>query len=337
MKRRTATSLGLLLLGLLPGCSRPGPPEAWDLLRRAEEAEQGVSYVGLLHTVTHFRQQRVACAVKVYRQAPDRERMEYQSEPLTGLVTGGDGGHRWYYDPAVGLTLEPARPLGANGAQWARLRRRNYRAEVTGTDRVAGRDTYLLSLTPRHPGNPSRRLWVDRQTGLILKQERYDAEGLLTTQTAFQAIDFRARLDPDLFAPPPSPEVHRASGEPPTWTRAQVEREVGFPVRLPQYVPPGYEVAGYDVHRCGCGCGMISAQVQYVDGLNMFSLFETDAAHASCLSPTGCPAHETGETPCFLADYGLAKSVSVLTTDPLFVVVGDLAEEELARIAGSLK
>jgi len=336
MNPRSAASLGLLLV-ILSGCSRPGPPEAWDLLRRAEEAEQGVSYVGLLHTVTHFRQQRVACTVKVYRQAPDQERMEYRSEPLAGLVTGCNAHHCWHYEPTAGLTLRPPHPAELKEEQRQELRRRNYRAEVTGTDRVAGRETYLLSLTPRHPGNPSRRLWVDKRTGLILKQERYNAEGLLTTQTAFQDIDFRARLDPNLFAPPPSPEVHRVSGATPPRTRAQVEREVGFSVRLPQYVPPGYEVAGYDIHRCGCGCGMISAQVQYVDGLNTFFLFETDAAHASCLSPAGCPAHETGETPCFLADYGLAKSVSVLTTNPLFVVVGDLAEEELARIAGSWK
>jgi hypothetical protein len=82
---------------------------------------------------------------------------------------------------------------------------------------------------------------------------------------------------------------------------------------------------------------MISAQLQYVDGLNCLTVFETSTQHPGCCSPQGCAGMAKGEPPCLLADYGYARFASVITTDPMFTAVGDLAQEELVRVVGGLR
>jgi len=331
------------LLGLLGGGGlllRPwyavGPPPlpAAEVLARALAAEANVDYSGVLRTVTLYQGQRVASTVRIYRQAPDRERLEYRSGELAGLVTVCNEHGRWQYDPTLAPTIRagPLRPA-EQGPRREELIRRNYLIACTGTGRVAGRPTYLLSLTPKHPGNPSRRLWVDQATFVVLRREDYAADGTLRTRTAFRRIHYRPRLGADLFDMPQPNYARLATHQVPAakpLTLEQVSAEVGFPVVKPAYLPPGYEYASAQVYRCPCGCGMISAQLQYVDGLNGLTVFETDSRHAGCSSPQGCAAK--GEPPCLLADYGYARIASVVTPDLTFTAVGDLPPEELRRV-----
>jgi outer membrane lipoprotein-sorting protein len=331
--------LGGLLLWQWRAVGAPPPPVA-ALLARALAAETSVDYTGVLHTVTFYQGQRVASTVRVYRQAPDRERMEYVSAELAGLVTGCNEHGCWQYDPTLARTIRsgPFRSA-AKGPRREDLIRRNYVIDCTGTDRVAGRPAYVLPLTPKHPGNPSRRLWVDQATFVVLRREDYTADGALRTQTTFREIDYRPRLAANLFDAPADPSRQVTAPVPAApMTLEQLSAEVGFPVIKTPYLPPGYEYASGQIYRCPCGCGMISAQLQYVDGLNCLTVFETGTQHAGCSSSGGCAGMMgNGQPPCLLADYGYARFASVVTTDPTFTAVGDLAQEELVRVVEGLR
>lgn len=331
--------LGILLLG--PWRTAETPPSAEEILARALKAEASVHYSGLLRTITLYQGREVASMVRVYHQAPDRERMEYESAELAGLLAGRNERGWWRYDLTLARTIL-AGPMQApnEGPRREDLIRRNYHLSYLGRSRVAGRPTYLLSLTPKHPGNPSRRLWVDQATFVILRREDYNPDGSRRTQTAFRQINYRPRFAADLFEAPtagrsrwitPSTRLEKPL------TLEQLSAKVGFPVVKLTYLPPGYQYVSGQVYRCPCGCGMMAAQLQYTDGLNCLTVFEMDAQHAGCSSPGSCVARSKGEPSCLLADYGYARFASVITPDLTFVAVGDLVQEELVRVVEGLR
>ncbi|HIE51102.1 MAG TPA: hypothetical protein EYP85_05030 [Armatimonadetes bacterium] len=336
--RRLRFSPWLILVGMLGWAEGNAAPTAWDLLAWAQAPS--VRYVGTMVTVTQFRQERIVSRVRVYYQGPQRERMEYLSGELAGAVWGRNERHFWRYDPVLKRVIVSPWPSEEKRPQRWALLRANYSVSLLPppVEPIAGRPVLALTLKPHHSANPWKRLWLDREKHVILKQELRDAQGTLLTQMQFQEINFDPPLEENLFALPHTKQITTVRVQPPRrLSPSQLGRLVGFKVVEPPYLPPGYVLEGYYAYHCPCGCQMISAQLQYTDGLNTLSIFETDRKHAGCFLPQGCPTVEGSEkTPCLLADYGCAKTASVLTTQPLIVVVGNLAEEELTRIAREL-
>jgi hypothetical protein len=54
-----------------------------------------------------------------------------------------------------------------------------YNAEVTGSENINGRDCYIVELRGKHENITyySRKLWVDKERWLPLKEERYAKSG----------------------------------------------------------------------------------------------------------------------------------------------------------------
>jgi hypothetical protein len=79
---------------------------------------------------------------------------------------------------------------------------------LLGTDKIGGRDVYILELTanPAGRGYPAvtvpiakSKMWVDQQLFLILRTEAYDANGELTARAAFETFEVNQPVDPALF------------------------------------------------------------------------------------------------------------------------------------------
>lgn len=334
------------LVGLGSALLRPGRvagalPSALEMLARTLAAERSVDYAGILRTVIYQQGKPVASTVRAYRQAPNRERLEYESPELADLVAGCNEHFHWQYHPHQGQTIL-SRPIRSRfqGPRREELIRRNYCINCLGTDRVAGRPAYILELTPKQPGNPSRRLWVDQKTFTILRREYYTAEGFLQMQTTFQEINYHPRFSADLFevpkpSRPPKAMPLTSAGQP--LTLEQLSAQVGFTVILPPYLPPGYEYDTCLAYHCPCGCGMVSAQLQYIDGLNCLTVFETSPHRAGCCIPQKGAVAPGDHPSCLLADFGYTHFASVATTSPAITVVGEVAPEELIRVVEGLR
>ncbi len=77
----------------------------------------------------------------------------------------------------------------------------SYRLSVAGTDRVAGRDTHVVAIDPAIPDRYGYRLWLDRDTGLLLRSHVVDAGGQLLEEVMFTQIAFPEVLDDALLQP----------------------------------------------------------------------------------------------------------------------------------------
>ncbi|WP_230086243.1 MucB/RseB C-terminal domain-containing protein [Halomonas sp. 328] len=126
-----------------------------------------------------------------------------------------------------------------------------YRLRLAGDERVAGRDAQRLDIEPLDAMRYGQRLWLDRDTGLPLKQELLDVEGRvletfqLTELERPRLYDGRVRLDALREAPPE------------TWR--------------PGWLPPGY-VAQPVVTTSSLHGERVGHRV-YSDGLSSLSLF----------------------------------------------------------------
>jgi outer membrane lipoprotein-sorting protein len=312
LSRRRGDALRALAAGLLLLVASSGPAAA-DLgffLRRSETADTRVSYAGIKVLRGGGPPRRGGPeraprerTVKVWHSAPDQTRIEFLSGGPEGsaIIQRGD---RHYLRSASGdLRAWPHDSAPAR----VDLLLENYTVRKLRVEQVAGRKAFVLSVEPKHAGNPRKVVWIDSATGLALRTQLFDSNGDLSEESAFQEIDFHPIFAPGLF---------EVTGAPPT-PSPPPPAEPDFTLRRPEYVPPGYLLVSTATWRERGG--RIMAHFRYTDGLNTLSLFERRADSESRRGP------------------GWGGRVSGVAGDMRFSLIGDIRLEELQKMAESIK
>ncbi len=345
IRRRIAAAaicvVGSGLLGILalpPGSPARAQPDtgesplAW--LRSAATAPRRTSYAGT-KTVTVWAGTVQASKVRVYHAAPDRTRLEYPAagtQPARTVVITGRA--EVEFIPARNeLIRRPAPAADEEGLTRGALPRilENYDVRFDGAEKVAGRSTRIIDVRGRLPGRPHLRIWVDTETRLILRFERYGPGGALREASAFLSIEVNPPLSADLFAltPPPGVRVQtRPAGG--RLTLEQIAQRVGFTPRLPAYLPPGYQRAGSRVTTIR---GTLAAVFAFSDGVSTLTLFESRGPQGS---PRGGRPVRIGAADGTMIPRGVATLLHWNAGGISFTLVGDLPQDELVRVGASV-
>ena len=80
-------------------------------------------------------------------------------------------------------------------------RSQHYQFSLAGTDRVAGRPTESVRVTPVDQYRYGFRLWVDHETGLLLKSELTDDRGVPLEQFVYTSIQLPEHVPDTLLQP----------------------------------------------------------------------------------------------------------------------------------------
>ncbi len=213
-------------------------------------------------------------------------------------------------------------------------------AEFLPDETVAGRSCVVLALRPNRPipprgrpappGSPPRpgeqgrfplqaKLWIDRETGLVLKREMRirPVGGLIRTELI--RVDFAPRLNDDLFRLPEGVAVRKLPRQA-YHSLEEAERAAGFPLRLPTYLPPNTEWQQILVHRRTPQENPLVA-IRYTSPQGRFTLFQA-------YKPRGSTPLRTPK--------GRARAYFWQDGDYWFGIVGDLPQEEMEKIARSM-
>jgi outer membrane lipoprotein-sorting protein len=298
------------------------------IVRRWLAADSGMSYTGSELSQFLIGNKLVESKALVARR-PSMRRIHYLTPPLDGVTIWKDHGERYYFDPKkrqleIFDKSQHHHNGGATGDEALVLR--NYEPWLQGIETVAGRPAYRIALAPRHAGDAWMRIWVDRETNARLGDEDYDGENRLLRATRFTQISFDA-VNPDQFRPPPyvmSLARRTYSDEAQSKSVAEVSQAIGFPIKLPPYVPQGYIFDGAYTYPCQCGCEKPAAQVQWTNGLKTISMFE-------CGQPCGRGAS------CPFSASPRSAGVQTLVGSQSFLFVGEISHAELDRMVRSLK
>ena len=322
-----------------PGPGGFGESEPIRWLQEAALAPRSVSYSGT-KTVTVWAQTVRASEVRVYHQAPDRTRLEYLAagdQPERVVVI--NGGQQTEFVPGRGRYIEGAAPQTDEDAlirQVLPQLAQNYEVRFAGAERVAGRSARIVDIQGRLPGRPRLRLWLDVETRLILRLERYGPAGALRETSAFLSVQLNPALSADLFivSPPAGAQVQARPPQTPSRSAAltieEISRRVGFIPQLPGYLPSGYQFVRSNVVAIH---GTPTATFDFSDGVATITLFESRGAQVGA---AGGQAVRIGAFDGTVQARGLATVVHWNTNGISMTLVGDVASTELVRVGRSV-
>lgn len=316
--------------------------EALVLLEKAQRAVSSATYSGTSLTKCYFPQE-VETRAKVWHEGANRQRIQYLSGELAGVTVGCDGTRNWQSDADLKkVTVAGSRVTEEQANQRFDLLVRNYRVTLDAAGVVANRPVYILTIRPRHAINAWRRLWVDQRTFVTLRNEEFKSDGKLKTRTIFEKIKYSLPQGVTLFNVPSSKEGGLIS-VPTAATRPlsceTLEGVYGLAAPEPRHLPAGYELDRHYLYRCKmCDCGDKAVLSRYVDGLNTISIFTVDVDRITCEQLHRKQGASGTQSSCCSLE-GKTPSVDVKKGGKHYrmVVVGDIAESELKRIAESLK
>jgi len=146
----------------------------------------------------------------------------------------------------------------------------NYDLRMHGLDRVAGRMAERLELAPRDIYRYGYRLWLDRASGLLLRNDVVDANQLTRESVAYTSLSLPAEIPDSLLEPGISGVGFKRlswdeSDVPPTAAEAAGDW-------LAQWVPDGFQLHEH-VRQLRTGSDVPVEHMVFSDGLASVSIF----------------------------------------------------------------
>lgn len=336
-------------LSISLGWAAAGDPEPSELLRSAA-APPEVAYSGDVSVVTWL--QRSGRSVREEGEARSKELAVRFSPPgrfrrevvdrygFASQVIVSDGKTEWFYDRARRRAWKspPQDPdykvLGTD--EELELLSQNYEARVSGRERVAGRDCWVLELATRQGGAPARRLWIDRRHGLLLQAKAFQSDGTVASTMRFLKIEFEPKLDAELFrfSPPPGTSVVESRLRPGYLELEDAQLASGVEPRVPGWLPPGYVFESVNVlpYR-----GATLLHLRYSDGIDALSLFQVPPGSELDLGGLSRERFAVGKAEARLSFGPDGKVLDWPKSGQRFILVGNVAVDALRRVAESVQ
>ncbi len=281
---------------------------ATDILSKAAVCEREVSYRGVKTATLIFDDRRVTTVYKVVHKSPDKTYTQYFSpSALSGIIIIENGPNFWRYRPVEqvweGLGSSP---IPENESVPDELFE-NFEIMLTGSELIAGRNTHVLTATPKGKSDHKRKLWIDQDVNLVVKLEESDENGHVIKRSVFTSLEIEPRDIPtSLFA------VKGKIKEVP------IPAAEDFEAVVPTYLPHGYKYKDtskiiLDSRHC--------IHFQYSNGMSSLSLFQRKTSE---------PDMPPKKVKC--------KTTNMMTwrSDGVdFTLVGSISHAEMKKIARS--
>jgi len=317
----------VLLTVVLGAWASAGPPK--ELVQALAGATK--PYSGVQMTRVAGDNGFAEAKVTVYGDGKGGTRREYdlpQDKKLVLLQTAGTT----YRQTASGWVSVPAEHFWKPREQ-AEAIASNYRVSVEPTSMLA-RKANLVTITPLHSFNPLRKMTVDSGTGLVLKDELFAPDGKLRSSSWFVSLQYKS-VPASMFQPGKAADAPTGIGPDSFIVRssaAEVEKLTGLAVPKPSYVPPGYRPVLYGTMNTGSS--RLMPAVRYSDGLSSFTIFERGRGRNGRRRGWGWGGGQTQAHDDLRSD--VQRSVVFVNGPRSYVLIGDLAESELRKVARSL-
>jgi len=147
-----------------------------------------------------------------------------------------------------------------------------YEFSTAGEERIAGRDTWIVNITPKDNYRYGHQLWIDKATYLLLKSELRDESGEPLEQVMFTQLELHESMGDELFNP-------SITGKEYTWYQytqgnsASDVPETGTPRQWQvMWMPSGFKLSNYDSESMSTQDIQLEHMI-YSDGVSMVSIF----------------------------------------------------------------
>ena len=287
--------------------ARPAPevdPTARAAMQRATDALAGWSYQGTQIVAAHGGRTEVSQVVEVTHTPADGTSVRSS--------TGG---------PAVTAAVHGAEPSLVGGGAVALLAR-HYSLRMGAADRVAGRETDVVEAArPGVGGRLVARFWLDRESGVVLRREVYDAAGRPVRVSAFTDIDLDRTPSATATADAAEGRAWRSTLDATALAKMRRHGWWDCPESLPGPLPL------VDARRGGRGGAVV--HLSYADGISSVSVFRMPGA-LDRGDVRGYRRTEVSGDPVWVAD-AVPRKVVWASGETVYVVLADAPRRTVDR------
>ena len=244
-------------------------PEQWLNAMHAAFDELGYDGVFMYRGGSEFAMLRI---VHLNVDGVTRTRLVHLNGAPREVIRHGD--HVVRMVPLNDQTLRVGRsaPVGPWGRSFAprfQAAEKHYRMHIGGEDRIAGRRAVRIMLCPWDEDRFGHRLWLDHDTGLLLRSELHDAHGDNLEVFQFASLVIGEDIPESALEPEPGEGWVRE----PLTAQSDEARAPALPIRWHAgWVPDGFVMA--DAEVCDLrGSGEAVTTMMWSDGLSAFHVF----------------------------------------------------------------
>ena len=213
------------------------------LLEKVILCPEVVNYWGIKTTESYRGKQKFYLKYEIIYLAPDRMWMKYiEPDKLSGREVIQKNRRLYSKDKRRGsFTLERRRYPAIDfeiKKENLKLLFKNYKINFQGDEIVANRENAVFEIESRTCKKPRMKVWVDNETGLVMKYEHYFGENKINSYW-FDEIKINPTIDTDIFSFDERPDK-KSTDLKDYFSLESIEKDVDFPVVKSKELAFGY-------------------------------------------------------------------------------------------------
>ena len=272
MIMNNSRAIGFMTLVLLSGIQNAYAQSSEDLIESMIEATRTRNYEGIFV----FNRGQDMEVMRILHKNGDSGELE-KITALTGhareFIRNNDTVTCIFPDKEE-VMVERSRAQGFAGkfADSIDLIAEYYDFSTIAEERVAGRDAWMVRISPRDEYRYGYQMWIDKDNHLLLKSEMLDDDGEVLEMVMFTEIRLHDSIADEMFAP-------SITGTDYTWYQytqeslvdISPESQAGGNWQL-TWMPAGFRLSLYDGHNLSQNNDQLEHLI-YSDGISTVSIF----------------------------------------------------------------
>ncbi len=261
----------VLVVGFSPA---PVFADAFDWLMKINRAAADVNFSGTL-VYTSNGEIKVMEVVRRVQDGLMQERIYSLNGEPREIILNKD--KVWCYIPDQNMVVHDYRQVTESG--FLRILpddlnqlRKNYRFEEDGEERIADRMAIMIKVTPDDIWRYGYILWVDKQSGLLLRSDLVSQDGEVIERYLFADIEINGFISDARLAPVSAAEKLQLFGNSEPMPESSESSDWSV-----TELPDGYQLNNHIRRMSPMGKGEIEHFV-YSDGLSSLSVFIKEAS-----------------------------------------------------------
>jgi len=308
------------------------------ILTKMQDANSSIKYRGIMTTVVFNNPFSEVCRYKIENYGTILRREELLTNSIEKEVDYDDGKNLWRYFPYKNLLIKELTKinnrLNYKPDKILKLAKTNYAIEMLGRYEANKRTCYKVVFKPKINDRPQQIYWIDSQTGIPFKIEKYGSNNELVSVSSFSEIDFPVAFNKeslDLMVPPQT-EIAEVKEEY-NLSLATATAEMGKGITLPAYIPIGFILNNIIVRSLG---SEKTIQFFYSDGLSSLSIFQKPVPEMSNTIKTPHGSVRVNEKSAFISSSGTMNIICMKADQMTTTVMGEIFKDAILKVAESL-
>ena len=199
-------------------------------------------------------------------------------------------------------------------------RRNLYEVSTRKAHQVAGRETHVITIKPADHFRYGYRLWVDEETGLLLKSQLIDTKGEVLEQLMYISVEIYDTA-PEVFRQLLPPKTAMPAQEDPVTLPDQVAAKLEGHGWQVEHLPEGFSLAEYNKIKPDMNKNF--EHMVYTDGLVSVSVFIEKRYRQPLFSG--------------VSHMGAVTAYGSMINEHQVTVVGEVPLETLQIMSGSIR